>query len=77
VGRDAHRYARALPGSSALGLDLAGLLLIDLAVVVQGKRFDGAAAYTAEGVKFDPLVNPSWVLRFRHLRRDGRGSRCG
>ncbi len=35
-------------------------------VLVQQQRFDEAAAYTAEGVEFDPLLDLAWVLRSRY-----------
>jgi O-antigen ligase len=35
-------------------------------VLVQQQRFDEAAAYTAEGLEFDPLLDLAWVLRSRY-----------
>jgi hypothetical protein len=35
-------------------------------VLVQQQRFDEAAAYTAEGVEFDPLLDLAYVLRSRY-----------
>ncbi len=40
-------------------------------VLVQQQRFDEAAAYTAEGVEFDPLLDLAWVLRSRYYLGTG------
>jgi O-antigen ligase len=40
-------------------------------VLVQQQRFDEAAAYTAEGVEFDPLLDLAWVLRARYFLGTG------
>ncbi len=40
-------------------------------VLVQQQRFDEAAAYTAEGIEFDPLLDLAWVLRARYLLGTG------
>ena len=43
-------------------------------VLVQQQRVDEAAAYTAEGVEFDPLLDLAWMLRSRHYLGVGKGA---